>query len=101
MADMQIIDLTPDNIADYGVCGYKDVKKHLELRRKIDWFRKYYPKGSKIKALLTKQGGYQGMLEYIPGVHAHRPVDAEGYMFIHCIFVGFKKEFKGKEFAST
>jgi hypothetical protein len=27
--DIHIIDLTPDNIADYGVCGYKDVKKHL------------------------------------------------------------------------
>ena len=33
MADIQIIVLTPDNIADYGVCGYKDVKKHLELRK--------------------------------------------------------------------
>ena len=41
------------------------------------------------------------MLEYIPGKYAHRPVDAEGYMFIHCIFVGFKKEFKGKGYASS
>ena len=98
---MQIFDLTPDNIADYGVCGYKDVKKHLELRRKIDWFREYYPKGLRIKALFSKRGGYQGMLEYIPGKYAHRPVDAEGYMFIHCIFVGFKKEFKGKGYASS
>jgi hypothetical protein len=40
------------------------------------------------------------MLEYIPGKYAHRPVDADGYMFIHCIFVGFKKEFKGKGHAS-
>ena len=101
MTDIQIFDLTPDNINDYGVCGYKDVKKHLELRRKIDWFREYYPKGLRIKALFSKKGGYQGMLEYIPGKYAHRPVDAEGYMFIHCIFVGFKKEFKGKGNASS
>ena len=101
MADIQIFDLTPENIADYGVCGYKNVKKHLELRRKIDWFKEYYPKGLRIKALISKQGGYQGMLEYIPGKYAHRPVDAEGYMFIHCIFVGFKKEFKGKGYASS
>jgi predicted GNAT family acetyltransferase len=40
------------------------------------------------------------MLEYIPGEYAHRPVIANGYMFIHCIFVGFKKEFKGKGYAS-
>ena len=101
MADIQIFDLTPENIADYGVCGYKDVKKHLELRRKIDWIKEYYPKGLRIKALLSKKGGYQGMLEYIPGKYAHRPVEAEGYMFIHCIFVGFKKEFKGKGYASS
>lgn len=101
MTDIEIIDLTPENIADYGVCGYKDVKKHSELRRKIDWFKEYYPKGLRIKAILTKTGGYQGMLEYIPGKYAHRPVNAEGYMFIHCIFVGFKTEFKGKGYASS
>jgi hypothetical protein len=101
MRDIKIIDLTPENIADYGVCGYKNVKKHLELRKKISWFKKYYPKGLRIKALISKKGGYQGMLEYIPSKYAHRPVDAEGYMFIHCIFVGFKKEFKGKGYASS
>jgi hypothetical protein len=101
VADIEIIDLTPENIADYGVCGYKDIKKHLELRRKIDWFKEYYPKGLRIKVIISKEGGYQGMLEYIPGKYAHRPVDAEGYMFIHCIFVGFKNEFKGKGHASS
>ena len=101
MTDIEIIDLTPDNIADYGVCGYKDVEKHLELRRKIDWFKEYFPKGLRIKALLSKSGGYQGMVEYIPGKYAHRPVDADGYMFIHCIFVGFKTQFKGKGYASS
>jgi hypothetical protein len=99
--DIEIINLSPENIAGYGVCGYKDVKKHLELRRKIDWFKEYYPKGLRIKALLSKTGGYQGMIEYLPGKYAHRPVDAAGYMFIHCIFVGFKNEFKGKGCASS
>ncbi len=101
VTDIRIIDLTPENIADYGVCGYKDVKKHLELRRKINWFKEYYPKGLRIKVVFSKKGGYQGMLEYIPGKYAHRPVDVEGYMFIHCIFVGFKSEFKGKGYASS
>jgi hypothetical protein len=100
MTDIEIIDLTPENIAHYGVCGYKDVEKHLELRRKIDWFKEYYPKGLRIKAIVSQKGGYQGMLEYIPAKYAHRPVEADEYMFIHCIFVGFKKEFKGKGYAS-
>jgi hypothetical protein len=98
--DTEIIDLTPETIADFGVCGYKDVTKHLELQRKIAWFKEYYPKGLRIKALISKSGGYQGMLEYIPGKYAHRPISADGYMFIHCIFVGFKGEFKGKGYAS-
>jgi len=101
MNDIRILSLTPDNIADYGVCGYKDIKKHLELRKKIEWFNRYYPKGLRIKILFSEKGGYQGMLEYIPGKYAHRPVEAEGYMFIHCIFVGFKREFKGKGHASS
>ncbi len=97
----KIVNVTPDTLADYGICGYKDVKKQLELRRKIDWFREYYPKGLRIKVVVPEKGGYQGMVEYIPGRYAHRPVDAEGYMFIHCIFVGFKKEFKGKGYGSA
>ncbi|MEN8139413.1 MAG: YoaP domain-containing protein [Bacteroidota bacterium] len=99
--DIRIIDLTPENIADYGVCGYKDVVKHKELRNKIEWFKEYYSKGLKIKVLLSEKGGYQGMLEYLPGKFAHRPVNADGYMFIHCIFVGFIKDFKEKGYASS
>ena len=66
MADIQILNLTPDNIADYGVCGYKDVKKHLELRRKIDWFKEYYPKGLRIKALFSKKGGIKACSSISP-----------------------------------
>ena len=99
--DFQIVNLTPENIAEYGVCGYKDVKKHKELRNKIEWFKEYYPKGLRIKALTMADGSYQGMLEYLPGEFAHRPVNAEGYQFIHCIFVGFKKQYKQRGFASA
>lgn len=101
MERVHVIDLSPENIAQYGVCGYKDVSKHIELRNKIDWFARYSEKGLRIKAIITKEGGYQGMIEYIPGKYAHRPVVADGYMFIHCLFVGFKKEYKGKGLAST
>jgi len=100
-SDISIINLTPENIANYGVCGYKDLNKHVELRRKIDWFKEYYPKGLRIKAIMSKTGGYQGMLEYIHGKYAHRPVAADDYMFIHCIFVGFKGPFKGKGLGSA
>jgi len=99
MEDTKIIGITLENISEYGVCGYKDVKKHIELRKKIEWFKEYYPKGLRIKVVFSQKGGYQGMLEYIPGKYAHRPVDADGYMFIHCLFVGFRNEFKHRGLA--
>jgi len=67
MDDFEIIDLTPQNISEYGVCGYKDVLNHKELRDKIDRYGELYEKGLRIKALISKMGGYQGMIEYIPG----------------------------------
>ena len=101
MDNFSIIDLTVENISDYGVCGYKDVKKHVELRKKIDWYEKYYSKGLRIKAILSEDGSYQGMIEYVPGKYAHRAVDAIEYMFIHCVFVGFNKAYKGKGYATA
>jgi hypothetical protein len=97
---IEIIDSTPQNIENYAVCGYKNAGKHVELGRKIDWFKEYYPKGLRIKALMSEAGGYQGMLEYIPGKYAHSPVEAEEYMFIHFLFVGFRNEFKGNGYAT-
>ena len=39
----------------------------------------------------------RGFIEYIPGEYAWRPVDAKGYMFIHCLWVVGKS--KGHGFA--
>jgi hypothetical protein len=40
------------------------------------------------------------MIEYIPGEYCWRPVEAKGYMFIHCVFAGFKSAYKGKGYGS-
>jgi hypothetical protein len=61
---------------------------------------KRFSEGMKIKTLYSEPHGNQGMIEYIPGKFCWRPVDAKNYMFIHCIFVGFKKEYKGKGYGS-
>lgn len=97
---MEILTLTPENILDYGFCGYKDATKHKEMTRKSDWYKEYYPRGLRIKILLSPEDGSQGMIEYIPGEFAHRPVSAENYMFIHCLIVGYKKAYKGQGFGS-
>ena len=97
---MEIVTLTPENIMEYGFCGYKDANKHKEMLRKADWYKKYYSRGLRINVLMSQKDGSQGMIEYIPGEYAHRPVVAENYMFIHCLFVGYKKEFKEQGYGS-
>ena len=96
---VEIIDTNLDNILKYGICGYKNVK-HEGLRRKIEWLKDRFSEGMKIKTLYSDEDGTQGMIEYIPGEYCWRPVEASGYMFIHCIFVGFKRAYKGKGYGS-
>ena len=99
MEGIEIIDTNADNILEYGVCGYKNLKRE-GYSEKIEWLKNRYLEGLKIKILYSKKDGTQGMIEYIPGEYCWRPVEADGYMFIHCIFVGFKREYKGKGYAS-
>ena len=96
---VKIIDTNLDNILEYGICGYKNTK-HEGLRRKIEWLKDRFSEGMKIKTLYSDEDGTQGMIEYIPGEFGWRPVEASGYMFIHCIFVGFKRAYKEKGYGS-
>jgi hypothetical protein len=99
MEKLKIIDTTINNIFDFGICGYKNIKREGYLE-KIEWLKKRFSEGMKIKTLYSDKDGTQGMIEYIPGEYCWRPVEANGYMFIHCIFLGFKKEYKGKGYGS-
>jgi hypothetical protein len=99
MNGIKIVDTNMENILDYGVCGYKDIKRP-GYPEKINWLKDRYKEGMKIKILNTDTDEPQGMIEYIPGEYCWRPVEANGFMFIHCIFVGFKRAFKGKGYAS-
>jgi len=99
MNDTAIIDTTMENIHQHGFCGYKNPKKE-GFPEKLEWLKNRFSEGLKIKTLFSEQDGTQGMIEYIPGSHCWRPVDAGDTMFIHCIFVGFKKIYKNKGYAT-
>lgn len=70
---VEIIDTNLDNILEYGICSYKNIK-HEGLRRKIEWRKDRFSEGMKIKTLYTDKDGTQGMIEYIPGEYSWRPV---------------------------
>lgn len=93
MKEYEIIDTDADNISGCGLCGNKAAKNEGR-RRKCDWLKKRYAEGLRYKVLRSRQFGDIGMIEYAPGSHAWRPVEAEGYLVIHCLMV-FKKKGKG------
>lgn len=99
MEGIAIIDTNADNILKYGVCGYKNIKRE-GYPEKVEWLKDRFPEGMKLKTLYSDEDGTQGMLEYIPGEYCWRPVEASGYMFIHCIFVGFKRAYKRKGYGT-
>lgn len=99
MDDVSVVDTNIENISQFGVCGYKDIDKD-GFREKFGWLKKRFSEGLIIKTLVSEKDGTQGMIEYIPGQYCWRPVDARNYMFIHCIFIGFKNVYKNRGFAS-
>jgi hypothetical protein len=97
--NIEIVDTDAENILRYGVCGYKDLKK-AGYPEKVNWIKARLNEGLKLKTLYSDLDGTQGMIEYIPGEYCWRPVEAKGYMFIHCIFSGFKSTYKGRGYGS-
>jgi GNAT superfamily N-acetyltransferase len=94
MSDYQIIDTNADNIGGCSHCGNKNVN-NLGHRRKTNWLRQRYAEGLRYKVLRSEKSGDVGMIEYALGNCAWRPVEAEGYMVIHCLWVYGKHKGKG------
>lgn len=93
MARIEIIDTDASTICDHGFCGFRDAANEGH-KRKTDWVKKRFAEGLRFKVLQV-DGVDAGMIEYLPGQHTWRPVEAAGYMVIHCIMID-KKKFKGK-----
>ena len=87
---IQVIDINQNNYSQLPICGIKDTE-HEGRIQKINWLKTYFKKGCKAKLLLTEKNMQIGYIEYLPGQYAWRGVDADGYMFIHCIYTHLKK----------
>jgi len=88
--EIKVIDVTQDNIYESPCCGIKNIE-HEGHKRKTNWLKTYFKKGLKAKVLWTEDNRQFGYIEYLPGKYAWRGVEADGYMFIHCIWTFFKK----------
>src|SRR3974377_2474408 len=94
MREYEIVDTNADNIGACSLCGYK-AGKNEGHRRKCDWLKRRYAEGLRYKVLRSREFGDMGMIEYAPGCQAWRPVEAEGYLVIHCLWVSRKHQGKG------
>ena len=79
----------PANLSDCGIGCLKD-RKNDGFQRKVQWLRQRFNEG--LRCLLFRDGDGQplGFLEYVPGEYAWRPVDAAGWLFVHCLWVNPK-----------
>lgn len=87
-----VIDVNQDNVSREGFFCLMSKRKSEGYQRKLRWLKDRFAQGMKIK--IIKEGG-RGFIEYIPGEYAWRAVRAEGYMFIHCLWVVGKSKGKG------
>ena len=88
MEGIEIVDTNSDNILEFGVCGYKDINR-AGYPEKIEWLKDRYKEGMKIKI------AGRGFIEYIPGEHTWRSIDAKNYMVVHCLWVVGREKKRG------
>ena len=83
-----LITITRENINAYPGLSCFMNPGQAGVKTRIDWIRDRLSEGLTIRLLyhpgIRKTVGY---IEYVPGEYAWRAVDAEGYLFIHCIWV--------------
>ena len=88
---MKLVEVTPKNALEESFFCIKD-KKRQGFKDKHNWFEKRHKEGMRIKILKSDDDKMIGFIEYVPGKYAWRPIDADNYMFIHCIYIYSKKE---------
>jgi len=87
---IQSLEITPANMCEVPVCGIKD-RDHEGRRAKERYLKTALKKGLKARVLLTEKGVQFGYVEWLPGEYAWRGVEADGYMFLHCVWTYFKQ----------
>lgn len=87
---MEIIEITADNIDNYGVFCSKNLKSE-GFKAKRAWYLNEYKYGWRL-AVVVDDDRQLGFIEYGPIEHAWRPISGEGYYFIQCIMVQSKKD---------
>ena len=87
---MELVKLTHDNIDQEHICCAISSSKDVQVLSKKNWLKERLDEG-----LVFLKGSVRGkcFIEYIPVEYAWAPIQAEGYMYIDCLWVS--GQFKG------
>ena len=86
MDTMKLVTLTDQGLGRTRMlCGHSPTYRQ-GYDAKVAWVRQRLQEG--MRYTVAEAGrGIAGMIEYLPAEFAWRPVEADGYMFIHCFWV--------------
>ncbi len=92
---MELIKLTHDNIDQEHICCAISNNKDVQVMSKKAWLKERLDEG-----LVFLKGNVRGkcFIEYIPAEYAWAPIEAEGYMYIDCLWVS--GQFKGHGYSN-
>jgi len=87
---VELVKLTQDNLESEHICCAISNNKDIQVMSKKNWLRDRLNEG-----LVFLKGNVRGkcFIEYIPAEYAWAPIEADGYMYINCLWVS--GQFKG------
>lgn len=92
---MELIKITNDNLETEHICCAISNNKDIQVSSKKSWLSERLREG-----LVFLKGDVRGkcFIEYIPAEYAWAPVDADGYLYIDCLWVS--GQFKGHGYSN-
>ncbi len=92
---MEFVKLTHDNLEQEHICCAISNNKDIQVLSKKTWLRERLDEG-----LVFLKGDVRGkcFIEYLPAEYAWAPVEADGYMYIDCLWVS--GQFKGHGYSN-
>ena len=92
---MELVKLTHENLDREHICCAISNNKDIQVMSKKNWLKDRLDEG-----LVFLKGNVRGkcFIEYIPAEYAWAPIEAEGYMYIDCLWVS--GQFKGHGYSN-
>jgi L-amino acid N-acyltransferase YncA len=88
---VEMITVDATNVEQHGFFCYRSKPKSQGYQKKLDWLQQRFADGLIIKIL--REGNRSiGFIEYVPGEHTWRVVEAPNYLVIHCLWIGRARE---------